>query len=453
MPTPPQSDRNAPAAERRLAAGIAIRLRHHRAAILALAVRGFSVMGAFAVTYVLGNRYGPEATGAYALVTQTAMFLAVAGLLGLDISVVRHFSRAVAQAMPVALQSLVQVLGLGFAMMGVIALTLWLGGDLVWERLFGDVVGRELLLVLCILLIGRGGAQLLGGLLRSQHQFTLGQAIAALTVPGWTAIALVTGIARTVEDALWAAAYAGLASIVIGMLAMMRHTGRGDTAVTIPMKAVVISSLPLWGASVVQQIGDWYGLAVAAQMLGGAEAGLYRVAAQLAGALQIISTALFSVYSAKISTAFHAGDRRQAALIARTAARMSTALAVPLAVLLLIGGEPLLALFGPDFVAAREALIILVIGQMAFTLTGPCGLVLAMSGHERINLVISIAGTLALLVITPLAAALAGLAGMTASIASIMLARNIAAYFVVRHKVGIRIWAGTANNAASGTPA
>ena len=374
-----------------------------------------------------------------------AFDLGLAGLLGLDISVVRHFSRAVAQAMPVALQSLVQVLGLGFAMMGVIALTLWLGGDLVWERLFGNVVGRELLLVLCILLIGRGGAQLLGGLLRSQHQFTLGQAIAALTVPGWTAIALVTGIARTVEDALWAAAYAGLASIVIGMLAMMRHTRRGDTAVAIPMKAVVISSLPLWGVGITLNIGDWYGLVVSGQMLGAADTGLYRVAMQVAALLQIVSTTIFSVYSAQISAAFHAHERQTAARLARSAFRVSMVAAIPLAVAILVGGELLLAQIGPEFTDAMPLLIILTLGQFAYAVFGPPGMVLAMSGHERINLAITTGGTVMMLVAAPLGAWLAGPEGLVTSMVLVMLARNIIAYVIVRRKMGISIWAGTAS--------
>jgi O-antigen/teichoic acid export membrane protein len=451
MSAPRRSETPAAASAQRMIRGVVLRLKHHRSAILALAVRGLSVIAAFAVTLILGNRYGPAATGAYALVTQTAMFLAVVGLLGLDISVVRHFARAIAKAVPVALGSLVQVLGLGFGMIGLIAGVLWLGGDRVWEGLFGTAVSRDWLLVLCVLLAGRGGAQLLGGLLRSQHRFTLGQAIAALTVPGWTAIALATGIATTVEDALWAAAYAALASVVIGTLALLPHTSTDETALRIPITTVVISSLPLWGASIAQQIGDWYGLAVAAQMLGAAEAGLYRLAAQIAGALQIISVALFSVFSAQISTAFHANDRAQAARLARTAARMSTAIALPLAAVLLISGPWLLAQFGEGFAGAWPAMVILIIGQLAFTLTGPCGLVLAMSGNERINLAISITGTLALLVTTPIAAYFGGLSGMAACIAIVMLLRNVAAFVVVRRKVGIRIWAGTATPTSSET--
>jgi O-antigen/teichoic acid export membrane protein len=186
-------------------------------------------------------------------------------------------------------------------------------------------------------------------------------------------------------------------------------------------------------------------------MLGAEEAGLYRLAAQIAGALQIISVALFSVYSAQISTAFHADDRAQAARLARTAARMSTAIALPLAAVLLISGPWLLAQFGEGFAGAWPALVILITGQLAFTLTGPCGLVLAMSGNERINLAISITGTLALLVTTPIAAYFGGLSGMAACIAIVMLLRNVAAFVVVRRKVGIRIWAGTATPTSSET--
>ena len=444
MAIPRISAVSAPRAGRRLVQGLVVRLRHHRPAILALVVRGLAVLAAFGVTFILGNRYGPAATGAYALVTQTAMFLAVAGLVGLDISVVRHFSKAVAKAMPVALRSLLQVLGLGFGMLGVIAATLWLGGDMVWQSLFGDVAGRELLLVLCVLLVGRGGAQLLGGLLRSQHRFTLGQAIAALTVPGWTAIALATGIATTVEDALWAAAYAALASVAIGTLAMLRHVSRNEQAVTIPFKAVVLSSLPLWGVGITLNIGDWYGLVISGQMLGAEATGLYRVAMQVAALLQIVSTTIFSVYSAQISAAFHADDSQMAARLAHSAFRVSIIAAVPLAIAILGGGKFLLAQIGPEFIDAMPLLIILTIGQFAYAVFGPPGMVLAMSGHEKINLAITTGGTALMLVVAPLGAWVGGAQGLVAGIILVMLTRNIVAYAIVRNTMGISIWAGTA---------
>jgi O-antigen/teichoic acid export membrane protein len=415
----------------------------HATAIIALAVRAAAVLAGFAVTFLIGNQLGAAANGQFALVSQTAAFLAVVGLLGLDVSVVRHFAKAAATKARIALAAFWQVTGLGLGLMVVIAAVLWLGGDFIWSALFGDAVPRAMLLVLCILLVGRGGTQLLGGLLRSQHRFTLGQIIAALTIPATTAIALISGAATSVEDALWAAAFGGLGSILIGAIVMQRHVGRGPEALTIPLRPVLASSLPLWGVGIALNIGEWYGLTVAAQMLGAEDAGLYRVAVQIAATLQIISIALFSIYSAKISTAFHAGDTRQVALLARSAVRVSTAASLPLVIALVVGSEFLLGQIGTEFLPALPLVFILIAGQLAQTLTGPCGLVLAMSGNERTNLAITVSSTVLLLLSVPVAAYFAGLAGIAACISVLMLLRNILAYVVVRRKLGISIWAGT----------
>lgn len=427
----------------RLIGIVRLKTAQHATAILALAVRAAAVLSGFVATFLIGSRFGAAASGQFALVSQTAAFLAVIGLLGLDVSVVRHFAKAAAGSGRIAAGVFWQVSGLGLGFMIAIALVLWLGGNMIWALLFGDVVPRDMLLVLCILLIARGGTSLLGGMLRSQHRFTLGQIIASLTIPLTTAAVLVGGLANSVESALWATAAGGLGSIVIGAIAMARHVGRGAEAMAIPLRAVLASSLPLWGVGIALNIGDWYGLAVAAQMLGAAEAGIYRVAVQIAATLQIIAIALFSVYSAKISTAFHAGEISQVALLARSAVRVSTAASLPLVIALVLGSEFLLGQIGAEFLPALPLVFILIAGQLAQTLTGPCGLVLAMSGNEKTNLAITVASTVLLLLCVPIAAYFAGLPGIAVCISVLMLLRNIFAYVVVRRKLGISIWAGT----------
>jgi O-antigen/teichoic acid export membrane protein len=417
-------------------------LRSKSDVITALVLRGGAVLAGFAVTFMIGSRYGPAANGQFALITQTAVFLAVVGLLGLDVSVVRHFAKAVATKSKIRLTAFLQVVAIGLGLMVAIAIGMWLGGDLIWTRLFGNAVPRDLLLVLCILLIGRGGTSLFGGMLRSQHRFTLGQMIASLTIPLTTAVALISGLATSVESALWATAAGGLGSILIGAIAMGRHVGRGPESLAIPLRPVLASSLPLWGVGIALNIGDWYGLAVAAQMLGAADAGLYRVAVQIAATLQIVTMTIFSIYTAKISAAYHADDIRQVATHARTALRVGIAASAPLALALVFGSDILLGLIGEEFRAALPVVMILVAGQLGYAIIGPSGLVLAMSGNERINLGITLIGTTLLLVLVPIAAQFGGLTGLALCVASVGIVRQLIAYAVVRQRLGIRIWSG-----------
>ncbi len=58
-------------------------------------------------------------------------------------------------------------------------------------------------------------------------------------------------------------------------------------------------------------------------------------------------------------------------------------------------------LFGPGYEAAATVLPILVIGQVFVVVTGPCGLVLSLTGHERISLQLAIGGFVALVILGP----------------------------------------------------
>lgn len=419
-------------------------LLHYRPQLIALTVRALSVLAGFSVTYMLGRQFGAAVTGQYALVTQTAMFLAVFALFGLDVSVVRHFARAVAEEAKLALSIVLGVLSISIAMLAFVIGVLWLGGEAIWRLLFGNVVSFEALLVLSVLLVGRGGVQLAGGLLRSQHRFSSGVAITALAIPAATGIALATGQATNLNEILWVTALAALGASVLGLVPFFLHVSASHNAMRIPMRSILSSSLPLWGAGLALVMGEWYGLAVAAQILGASEAGLYRVSFQLSGAIMMVSSTLFSVYAAQISTAFHSGNRDQAAMMARSAVRLSAALAIPMGGGLILGGEFLLGQIGPEFLEALPALIVLVIGQFFIALLGPSGLVLAMSGNERTNLIISIIGTGTLFIVAPLAAIHTGLTGLAASVAFILVGRNLAAFIFVRQRLGIDIWAGRA---------
>ncbi|WP_337661197.1 oligosaccharide flippase family protein [Erythrobacter sp. Alg231-14] len=418
--------------------------KQYRSQFVALFVRGLSVLAGFSVTYMIGRNFGAAVTGQYALITQTAMFLGVVGLFGLDVSVVRHLSRAVAEEKKLAFAVFARIMAISWGMLALVIVIMWLGGEPAWRLFFGDVVDRSLLLILVLMLIGRGSAQLIGGLLRSQHRFALGIAVVALFTPLATAFALATGIATSLEDALWATTIGALSATAIGIIAVFSHVSNASEALFVPVKSLISSSLPLWGAGLALVLGEWYGLAVAAQVLGAAEAGFYRVSFQLSGALMMLSVTLFSVYSAQISTAFHAGRRDEAAKLAQSAVRLSVALAVPTAILLIVGGRFLLGLIGPQFLEALPVLWTLVIGQMLIALTGPSGLVLAMSGNEKLNLIISLTGTGALLVLAPIAAYHTGLVGLAICISTILVCRNLAAYAFVKLRLGINIWAGTA---------
>jgi O-antigen/teichoic acid export membrane protein len=418
------------------------RLRAHAASILALGVRGTSVLAGLAVTYVIARRMGAAATAEYALVTQTALLLSTIGLIGMEQAAVRHFSGAVASKLPLSGAMMSRVTGLLAALFLALSALLLLGSDLLSSALSTEIP-LGIMVILCVLLVARGLTKFFGAVLRSQRAFTSGQALDTLLVPAGVALLLLAGALNNVTSALQATAALSVAGALIGGAAVACYARFGLNNFAVSFRTLSRSSLALWGSSVAAIGIEWYSLAAAAALLGPEEAGMYRVCVQAAAALQLSTAALYGVYGPRISASFHSANPAWTGRLTRSATRVTVIVSVPVAMLLLVFAEPLLSLIGPEFVTAAPVLRILVVGQVVFALTGPSGLTLAMSGNERANLMISLVSAALLLAVVPLAAQTAGLVGVALAVAMMLSARNVAAFVLVRRLTGINVVTGS----------
>ncbi|MDJ0979372.1 MAG: oligosaccharide flippase family protein [Erythrobacter sp.] len=399
-------------------------------------------MAGLAVTFMLGRFYGASVTGQYALLMQTSVFLAALGLFGLDLSLVRHLSRSQSSMTTISRALATRVFAIVAASITTLALVLWVGGTSLWTALFGDDIGVGLAAPFCVLLILRAIVQVVSAFLRCQHRYMLGITISIVLIPGFVAIAIATGLAASVYSALIAALLGATLALIVGLALLAPNVSAKPDAIGVTMRTLIGSSLPLWGASFSLILADWYVLAVIGRTLGSQEVGIYRVAMQFASIPMVVSSTISSVYTPRISSAFHDHDLDGVARLARTSVLITLILTAPLVIVLVAAGQPILALVGPEFVSAFPVLLILVIGQFVFAFTGASGTVLAMSGNERMNLFISIGGTLSLLAAIPVMASHWGIVGAAAGFSAIVIMRNIVAYFLVIRIIGINIWTG-----------
>lgn len=416
-------------------------LWHHLPSLASLATRVAGVGAAFLVMIFIGRWYGPEANGQYAIVTQTAMFLSVVAVGGLDLAVTREFSRSIALKVQVARAAFLRVTGQAMLVALVVMGLVGLGGSELLQ-LVGASVPQSAIVVLCLVLLARAFTRITAAMLRSQRDYVLGQAIELLFIPVFTIAIIFAAGARSVMDILWATAAAGLLSAAIGLVASLRHTSARPEALQISGKTVFATALPLWGVAVLSNFAEWYGLATVSAINGLYDAGLFRVAAQFASLLSIVALGLFGVFTAQISAAFHAGDKQRVARLSVSATRLSTALVLPAGIAMLVFADPLLRLVGPEFGEAVPLLRVLLIGQIIYTITGPSGLVLATAGHGRINFWLNLSTTVAMLALAPFAASRFGAIGVATAVSSVLVARNLATLFAVRTLEGINPMTG-----------
>lgn len=111
--------------------------------------------------------------------------------------------------------------------------------------------------------------------------------------------------------------------------------------------------------------------------------GLYTPAARGAELISFVLLAVNTALAPTLARLFAGGKRDQLEATAARSTRLITLSTLPLALGMVLLGGPFLHLFGPEFVGAYTALVILSVGQLINAATGTVGTLLNMTGYER----------------------------------------------------------------------
>lgn len=416
----------------------------NRDALAALLVRGLGVVAGFGLTFVIARWYGPEANGIYALVSQSAVFLSIIAVGGLDMAVVREFSRAVASRMPLSRQAVTGVLVQGGGLALVIGLIIAAFERQLLPRLIGPAPLAWGAAILAALIVIRALLRIMAAILRSQGRYSASQAIELFLYPAVTIglLALFWNDAMAITGILIAAVAAGTIAVLAGGAMVFNATSRSSAAITTSQFALFISALPMWGMAISQNLADWYGLVSLNQAGGAAETGIYRVAWQIASVIPLVSISLLGTFTAQIAAAVHAADRAAMARLARTATGLSLLVFAPLAVALALLAEPFLAVFGTEFVAGADTLRVLVAGHLIVAAFGISGQILVMAGHPRFNLIANLVTTAIVLASAPIAAREAGGLGLAALFGTLNAGKILLYFIAVRRLENFNAFTG-----------
>jgi O-antigen/teichoic acid export membrane protein len=118
-------------------------------------------------------------------------------------------------------------------------------------------------------------------------------------------------------------------------------------------------------------------------MHGTSDAGVYRIAVQLAALASLPLGAVNLVLAPRISAAFFAGRIDTLQSEVTHASRYVLLLTLPVVGVMVLGGSMLLALFGQEFVSAALPLAILAVPQLLNAATGTAGYLLVMTQCEK----------------------------------------------------------------------
>ncbi|MCE7798516.1 oligosaccharide flippase family protein [Sphingobium sufflavum] len=419
-----------------------IKLREKIQPLVSIGIRGLSLVAGFAITLALGHKMGATAIGQYSVITQSALFLSVLAVGGLDLAIVRLCSAALSHGVALQRALILEITLYSSALVALVIMIAIFAQNHGVAVLFQGEAPQGALAALIAIMLSRVLTRIAGALLRSQKAYSWGQAVEVLLIPAVVLVQIQFSDFTNASQVLIATAISG---VIIGLLALaacwfLAKPGRHPDSP--PIKAIFRVAVPLWGVAIFLNIADWYALATASALFGIEEAGRYRVALQIGNALSIVSMAMFSLFSPQISAAYARKDLHAIGRIARTATRLSIIIVLPIALVLSYFAQPILIHVREDFAPAEIVLQIAIFGQAAYAMFGPSGLVMAMTGHERIQLAQTVIGTLAILVAAPVAGYYFGLAGISLSVTLVLVSRNAFSMYSVWKLLGINVMTG-----------
>lgn len=166
-------------------------------------------------------------------------------------------------------------------------------------------------------------------------------------------------------------------------------------------------------------------------------AGFYSAARNIS-TLVIFGLGAMNAIAAPVFSDLHAnGTRADLQRAASTTVLATVVFTVPAAVVAVIAGPRLLGLFGPAFLVAYPALVILVIGALVNALSGSVGVLLIMSGRERIPALYAGVAAIVNIVLNLLLIPRYGLEGSAIATAISMVLWNVALVVKARLEIGV----------------
>lgn len=168
------------------------------------------------------------------------------------------------------------------------------------------------------------------------------------------------------------------------------------------------------------------------------EVGLFRVAATGASLVSFGLIVVNMTLAPQVARLYEAREMKKLQRIITLSTRAVAAISFPVALIFILFGKPVISMvFGEEYVKAATALGILCVGQLVNATAGSVGLVLNMTGNDKLTFIASVIALLVHLLLAFILIPPFGLIGAAFSFAVSITIWNIILIFMTKRKVGI----------------
>ncbi len=363
-----------------------------RGAAGAFLIRALGAAAAVGVQILLARTLGAAEYGIYVYAVSWAVFLVMIPVLGFDTGLLRFVASYNARQMWRALRGVLVrshqiTLAAGIAAAVLAAVALQILGPSLKPHLFqAGLLAVLLIPVLALTTVSQAS-------LRGFKRVVLSHLPEALVRP--LGLALLVGLflvtrsgPMTAPVALGfnvLAATAGLA-LCVGLLRRAVPMEARRAVPEFRTREWISISLPLLLTSSLYLLLGQIDTLMLGLLQGTRDVGIYNVAARMSVFLLFGMQAVNIIAAPMISELHSTKSTSEMQRLLRRIAAWTVSVTTPMLLLTLGAGRWLLGLFGEQFEIAYFPLVLLCLGQFANALSGPCGFLLTMTGHERESL-------------------------------------------------------------------
>ncbi len=397
---------------------------------------------AFGIQAALARFLGAEQFGIYVLALSWVGLLVVVARLGLDVSVIRFVAqyrlRAEWSLLHGLLRSSVLAVGLTATLIGLVIV---LGVRVAPHWFFGGELGVGLVAGLLLPLVAL--SYLAQGVLRGLRQVVRAEAMESLIRPSVLVALLVVSALTSYQPSATYALTVNAAGTAIALLfgglwvvRALRDEIRG-TNPTFDIAAWKASAVPLMLMGGMNLVLDQTDLLIIGAFLGPEEVAVYAAGARIASQVLFLLSAAEVAIAPIVAEYFVAGRITELQRTITMSSRIVLSIAALASVFLILFGRPILGMFGEGFRAGYLPMVTLLIAKLMNAFAGSVGMVMNMTGHQRMAaLIIGSCAVLNLLLSVMLTPRF-GLQGAAISTAISIAAWNVLMLIVVRYRLGI----------------
>lgn len=349
-----------------------------RSSIVTLAIRLSALGLGFLQTLLLARLLGAEGYGEVVAVVSVATMAAWIGVLGLNGLAVREVARFRLRGDGSAERGFLQL-----AVVAVTAAALLVGiaaHTLAAPKMPG--LSRWIIVLapmIALILLFRGAALGRGEVIRSQAPLdTLRPAFFLFLVS--TAV-LAGGLTVGTAVILNTAAFAVTLLAAFLLVRPPEAEGRKNRP---DVPSLLKSALPFFLAGVFATLHSEMMVIMLAALSTPDETGIFQVAFRLSTLLLVVRQAIDVPLAPRFSALWESGARSELERLACLSAAASTGAALLILLAFFVAAEPLTALFGPEFAAARGSFLLLAAAQAFFVAAGPLPVLLNMADRPGV---------------------------------------------------------------------